>query len=286
MELKVLLVGSSGFIGKQIHFEMLQQQWEVFELNRSFSGGEGFFNTDAVRALLYSEKFECIISTAWTTSHATYKESATNLDFESATENLAVEAKACEIPIFVSLGSSAEYGLSNLEADSIDSMLRPTDLYSHSKLNTYLSLTNIFKDSSTRFIWPRIFQPYGYGQDSKRFIPYLISCFASQSPPKINNPHHIYDWINVKDVAKAIVFLIRSELGGAVDVGTGIGTSNIDLANLILRNMGSGNILSVPPSNNEVQGLVMSRRSLLLDRGWKPSISLNSGIRDLIEPKL
>ncbi len=285
MEVKVLLVGSSGFIGKQIHFEVLQQQWQVFELNRSFSGGQGIFGKDAVRTLLSSKKFDCVISTAWTTSYATYRESASNLDFESATVNLAVEARACDIPIFVSLGSSAEYGVSNLEADSIDSTLRSTDLYSRSKINTFISLTDIFKDSSTRFIWPRIFQPYGYGQDSKRFIPYLISCFASKSLPKINNPHHIYDWINVKDVAEAIVFLVRSELGGAVDVGTGIGTSNIDLANLILRNMGSENSLGVPPSNNQVQGLVMSNKSILLDRGWKPSISLNSGIRDLIDPK-
>lgn len=284
--MKVLLIGSTGFIGKQIHIEILRQKWQVVELNRNFSGGSGFFDEDQIRALLNNEKFDCIITTAWVTSHETYRKSERNLNFATATESLAFEARRCEIPIFVALGSSAEYGENNLEASCINSVLKPIDQYSLSKINTFNALTNIFKDSNTRFIWPRIFQPYGRGQDPKRFIPYLVSSFAKQTSPSIKNPYDKYDWINVTDVAKAITFSINNLISGAVDVGTGVGTSNIDLANSVLRIMGSNESLRPPISNFEIKGLVMSSQSLIFDYGWRPTIELDSGIRDLIASKL
>jgi dTDP-6-deoxy-L-talose 4-dehydrogenase (NAD+) len=286
LELKVLLIGSTGFIGKQIHIEMLRQKWQVVELNRGFSGGSGFLDSDQIRALLNNEKFDCIISTAWITSHDTYRKSEENWNFATATESLAFEARRCETPIFVALGSSAEYGANNLEASSINSVLIPVDQYSSSKINTFNALTNIFKNSNTRFIWPRIFQPYGRGQDPNRFMPYLISSFAKQTSPNIKNPYDKYDWINVTDIAKAIIFSINNLISGAVDVGTGIGTANIDLANSILRNMGSNETFRPSISNVEIRGLVMSNQSRLFDYGCSPTIELDFGIRDLIASKL
>ena len=88
------------------------------------------------------------------------------------------------------------------------------------------------------------------------------------------------------DVAKAIIFSINNLISGAVDVGTGIGTTNIDLANSILRNMGSNESLRPSISNVEIRGLVMSNQSRLFDYGWSPTIELDFGIRDLIASKL
>jgi nucleoside-diphosphate-sugar epimerase len=280
--LKVLLVGSTGFIGKQIYAEMLKNSWKVMELNHSFSGGLGFFDRDLIKNLLAQEKFDCVVSTAWTTSHSTYRESKVNFEYQSATENLAREAKSSNVGIFVALGSSAEYGSDNLQANSLDSELRASDSYSRSKIDTFNTLSHLFRDSNTRFIWPRIFQPFGSGQDSKRFIPYLISSFNKNKTPDIANPNHIYDWVNVSDVAKAIIFSITNSVNGAVDVGTSIGTSNKDLARLVFQAVASTATLPNFSSADGVQGLVMSTKSLLLSSGWKPDVDLISGVRELV----
>jgi dTDP-6-deoxy-L-talose 4-dehydrogenase (NAD+) len=280
--LKVLLVGSTGFIGKQIYAEMLKNNWKVMELNRSFSGGRGFFDQDSIKHLLAKEEFDCVVSTAWTTSHSTYRESKVNFEYQFATENLAREAKGSNVGIFVALGSSAEYGSYNLQANCLDSELRANDSYSRSKIDTFNTLSHLFRDSNTRFIWPRIFQPFGSGQDPKRFIPYLISSFINNRTPDIANPSHIYDWVNVSDVAKAIIFSITKPVNGAVDVGTSIGTSNKDLARLVSQAVASTGTLPNFSSEEGVQGLVMSTKSVLLSSGWKPDVDLISGVRELV----
>ncbi len=280
--MKVLLVGSSGFIGRQIHAEMLKNNWKVTELNTNFSSGLGFFDKDSMKLLFAQEEFDCVVSAAWTTSHDTYRESKVNFEYQSATENLARVVKDSKIGIFVALGSSAEYGSFNLRANCLDSELKATDSYSRSKIDTFYSLSHIFSDSTTRFIWPRIFQPFGHGQDPKRFIPYLITKFKENETPEIMNPEHVYDWVNVSDVAKAIIFSINNPLSGAVDVGTGIGTSNRDLARLVFQEIASMAELPSFSSAKDVQGLVMSAKSVLPSSGWKPQYDLISGVRELI----
>jgi nucleoside-diphosphate-sugar epimerase len=171
-------------------------------------------------------------------------------------------------------------------ASCIDSELKAVDAYSRSKIDTFTTLSEIFNDSQTRFIWPRIFQTFGRGQDPKRFIPYLISSFKNNISPEIINPSHVYDWIHVSDVAKAIIFSIKNQVEGAVDVGTSIGTSNKELANSIFNEVASATNSPIFSSINKAQGLVMSNKSVLLDYGWKPEVDLNCGIRELIVSKL
>lgn len=284
--MRVLLVGSTGFIGRQIHFELSQQGWDVIELNRTDSNRLGYANKEALADVFSKFSFDCIISSAWTTSHSTYRNSDENFVHQRATENLALEAKRYRVPIFVALGSAAEYGNHNLAASSLMSDLKSVDKYSSAKISTFQSLTKIFDATSTLFIWPRIFQPYGHRQDSKRFLPYLISSVSSQNEPEIRNPNDVCDWISVVDVAKAIVYSVMNKIGGALDVGTGVGTSNLEIANIILSILGRQDIPPLPSLIPVKHGLVMSPNTPLTNHGWCPEINLRSGIKDLVSEEI
>ena len=284
--MKVLLIGSRGFIGQEILLQLNQLGWEVTEFNRTEKNPLGYMNKLAVTELFANYSFECVISTAWTTSHSTYRDSNENFQHQAATENLALEAKHYSIPIFVALGSAAEYGDNNLAATSLSSTLKPVDNYSSAKISTFLSLTRIFESTSTLLIWHRIFQPYGHGQDPNRFLPTLISNITSGSKMEIKNPEHIYDWINVVDVAKAVLYSIKNKIGGAIDVGTGIGTSNIQLARLVSNVFEMKNLAQKNSLESQVLGLVMDADTPLVNHGWVPELALEFGIKDLVSKKL
>jgi nucleoside-diphosphate-sugar epimerase len=279
---KVLLIGGRGFIGREILLQLKQLGWEVTEFNRTETNPLGYMNKLAVTELFANHSFDCVISTAWNTSHATYRDSSENFQHQAATENLASEAKRYSVPIFVALGSAAEYGDNNLAATSLSSILKPVDNYSSAKISTFLSLTRIFESTGTLLIWHRIFQPYGHGQDPNRFLPTLISNVSSGFKMEIKNPEHIYDWINVIDVAKAILYSIKYKIGGAIDVGTGIGASNKQLASVVSSIFGLKNLASEASVDSQVQGLVMDSNTHLLNHGWVPEFTLESGIKDLV----
>ena len=280
--MKILLIGGRGFIGREILLQIKQLGWEVTEFNRTVTNPLGYMNKLAVTELFANHSFDCVISTAWNTTHSTYRDSSENFQHQAATENLASEVKHYSVPIFVGLGSAAEYGDNNLAANSLSSILKPVDNYSNAKISTFLSLTRIFESTGTLLIWHRIFQPYGHGQDPNRFLPTLISKVTSGSKMEIKNPEHIYDWINVTDVAKAVLYSIKNKIGGAIDVGTGLGTSNEQLASVVSNVLGVKFLESQASSDSQVKGLVMDSNTHLLNHGWVPEFALESGIRDLV----
>ena len=283
--MKVLLIGGRGFIGREILLQLKQLGWEVTEFNRTETNPLGYMNKLAVTELFANHSFDCVISTAWNTAHSTYRDSSENFQHQAATEYLASEAKHYSVPIFVALGSAAEYGDNNLAANSRSSILKPVDNYSSAKISTFLSLTKIFESTDTLLIWHRIFQPFGHGQDPNRFFPTLISQVSSGSKMEIKNPEHIYDWINVTDVAKAVLYSIKNKIGGAIDVGTGIGTSNKQLASVVSNILGIQNLASKAFVDSQVQGLVMDSNTHLLNHGWVPDFTLESGIKDLVSKR-
>lgn len=280
--MKVLLIGGRGFIGREILLQIKQLGWEVTEFNRTETNPLGYMNKLAVTELFANHSFDCVISTAWNTAHSTYRDSSENFQHQAATEYLASEAKHYSVPIFLALGSAAEYGDNNLAATSLSSTLKPVNNYSSAKISTFFSLTRIFESTDTLLIWHRIFQPYGRGQDPNRFLPTLISKVSSGSKMEIKNPEHIYDWINVIDVAKAVLYSIKNKIGGAIDVGTGIGTSNKQLASVVSNVYGFKNVALKASVDSQVQGLVMDSNTHLLNHGWVPNFALESGIKDLV----
>jgi nucleoside-diphosphate-sugar epimerase len=72
-----------------------------------------------------------------------------------------------------------------------------------------------------------------------------------------------------------------SDLPSEIDVGTGIATTNWDLAKLVARHLGKESVLDFQPvqTNTHVQqGLVVGMNSPLHARGWRPMDTLETGL--------
>lgn len=279
--MKYLLVGSNGFIGSQVANLLESNHNEVVRIDSNFAAGRGFFDYEAMDELFLSHKFDCVITTAWNTDSKTYRNSLKNINYAEATLNLSKQSVRYEIPKFVALGSAAEYGATNLNCRADASELVETDQYSSSKISTFQSIKSLLEFSETSFVWFRVFQPYGRNQDTNRFLPYLISNIESGMEPVIKHPRFVFDWTHTKDIARAIMYAIENDFEGAVDVGTGVGTSNLDLFKLLTKTYGIEFGSMGDSLDSKVQGLVMSQDAKLLKTGWRPQIDLATGLANL-----
>jgi nucleoside-diphosphate-sugar epimerase len=272
--MKILIVGSNGFLGRTFMNQMKHLGHEIHQLNRS-SVSSGFFDYANVKTILKENQFDCVISFAWITNLANYRNSAENEKYRDATINLAIESKMNSVPLFVGIGSAAEYGNQNLNCDSSSSSLIKSDAYSSAKIETFQELTRVF--GKNEFIWARIFQPYGFGQDRNRFLPYLIDAQLTGKEAAIRNPNYTCDWISSDDIASGLIHLISNHLFGPYDIGTGIATANWELAELVGLPLPGG--LDLSPSN----GLVVSSESPILHSGWKPEKKLRAEITSMLK---
>lgn len=272
--MKILIVGSNGFLGRTFMNQMKHLGHEIHQLNRS-SVSSGFFDYANVKTILKGNRFDCVISFAWITNLANYRNSAENEKYRDATINLAIESKMNSVPLFVGIGSAAEYGNQNLNCNSSSSSLIKSDAYSSAKIETFQELTRIFGE--TEFIWARIFQPYGSGQDHNRFLPYLIDSQFTGKKIEIRNPSYICDWISSEDIARGLIHLISNELFGPFDIGTGIATANWELAELV------GLSVKAEIDFSPLNGLVVSPQSPIFHSGWKPESELRGEIRSMLK---
>ena len=80
---------------------------------------------------------------------------------------------------------------------------------------------------------------------------------------------HKRDWIHVKDVVRAIAYLMTSQYTGPIDIGTGESVSVLDLA----KSMGMGHLPIKEDTPNEPDELC-AYTSKLYELGWYPTVKI------------
>jgi dTDP-6-deoxy-L-talose 4-dehydrogenase (NAD+) len=191
-----------------------------------------------------------------------------------------------QIPFFVGIGSSAEYSIAVKTLDNKLDAGVPNTKYGHYKLLTFKYLSTMMAESETKFLWTRIFQAYGPRENKVRLIPSLINALTNDRLFEIHNPNTILDWITTRDISRAILFSIDEGLVGPIDIGTGNGTSVIDLANLIHSKIKRGGFNVTPYSDSHAREIrVASTESALFGLGWRANDSLSDGLDWVINSK-
>lgn len=287
MPLKICIVGGNGFIGSKLASRLRASGIDVLAMSRnpiSVSKDEirvDFFDYEQVENEISRYKPEILISTAWITTKTTYRSDVLNEKYKNATLNLGSIALRHNMKRIIVLGTCAEYGGNNSECVAGNSKLKPNDLYARMKVETYKELTRIFDSQYNRLTWARVFQPYGRGQDPSRFIPYIVHELRENRVPSISNPWAVSDWITTRDISSAIEFSMDSDLPPEIDVGTGIATTNWDLAKLVSRFLGKESLLDFEPFSTNThaqQGLVVGMNSPLHAKGWRPKDTFETGL--------
>lgn len=124
-----------------------------------------------------------------------------------------------------------------------------------------------------------------FASESAMVIPSLIRrAFSGENPFVVwGDGSPVRDFIHAKDVARAMMFLIEKGINVPVNVGSGTGTSIKELVEIVIKNMDTKPEIvwdASKPSGDKRRVLDVTR---ITEYGFKPSISLEDGIRDTMD---
>ncbi|MEK6934295.1 MAG: NAD-dependent epimerase/dehydratase family protein [Nanoarchaeota archaeon] len=151
---------------------------------------------------------------------------------------------------------------------------------------------SIYQNSNINSVIIRMPQPYGPGQQIKHHVGnagFIIGkALRNETINIFGNGQQLRDYIFVKDIAKAITQICKSEKTNnqIYNIGTGIGTKFKDFVTNIIEISNSGKFEHVPyPEDkleNETGSCVLDISKIKKDIGWSPETSLKEGLQKTI----
>lgn len=191
--------------------------------------------------------------------------------------------------------STAEvYGLQEKKLLKESLSLKPSSPYAVSKAAADLYLQMMFRTYDLNGTVMRPTNSYGRKFDTSFLIEYLITQMLKGEKIYIGAPNSIRDYMYVDDHVNAYVLAMKNPKANhqTYNVGTGIGTSNKELAETIAKKIGYNekNIVlgSYPPGYpyrppiSDQPSIILDSTKIRTDLNWAPKVSISRGIDKVI----
>jgi nucleoside-diphosphate-sugar epimerase len=288
-DLRVLVTGSTGFIGSAITTELLRLGITPITLRRPAAD---LFNPASVDALLRETRPTHLLHAAWITTPGVYWTSPENLRWYDASCRLFDRFIDLGGRRIVSLGTCAEYDWS--AATSADAgvchesatPLAPPSIYAQSKLRLWQYLESCAAAASISAAWARVFFLHGPGEHPARLVPSIITKLLRNQPADCSAGQHRRDYLHVADVGAACARLLLSEVTDPVNIGSGSAVAIRDLATTIADLLGRRDLLRIgaTPTRADEAPLVEADVTRLRDEvGFTPRFDLSAGLAHTID---
>lgn len=302
MATQVLVTGGAGFIGTHLCRALVQTGRKVRVLDLK-DPAEAVPGVDYVKGdVRHADTVKKVVQGIDAVYHLAAIASVPLCQehpYESTQTNLASTALVMENlkpgTRFVFAGSSAVYGDSGKEGESLSEDRPIENLASFYAAQKYGSETVIQQFQKSRGIPSvvfRFFNVYGPGQDPKSPYTGVITAFSEAikagRPLRLNGGGvQTRDFVSVHDIVKALILAIEVPAGACdaqpINLGTGQSVTIRKLAE-IMKAVSKSQVLlqDTPWREGDVHHSTanISRASQKL--GWKPSVSLENGLRELI----
>ena len=184
--------------------------------------------------------------------------------------------------------SSAIYGETVTLPVTEDHPTVPMSPYGLSKLTGELYVRMFGRLHGCEHVCLRYFNVFGDGQlfnPYSNVIPIFIERLLHDEELVIyGDGRQTRDFVHVRDVAEANHLAFRSMVcAGSFNVGTGVGSSLLDLIDILRRLHGPLAPRFVAPRAGEVRDSVADIRSVRAELGFRPTIALGEGVRAYYE---
>jgi dTDP-glucose 4,6-dehydratase len=197
--------------------------------------------------------------------------------------NVLQNAVSCQIPVLFT--SSVEvYGGNQGDVLIEDSRVNPLSPYAASKVGCEAIINSYRAAYDLTATTIRLTNLYGPWQAPDRIVPRLITQTLSGNQCEIDQGK-IRDFVHVKDAADALMKVLEKGVWNETfNVSSSIGTSNVDVAEMICKVSGNEMRFLHTSDRREKDGrgmaLVSCFQKLHDATGWFPTISLENGIQD------
>ena len=191
--------------------------------------------------------------------------------------------------------STAEvYGSQEKRPLKEETVLKPTSPYAVSKAAADIYLQMMFQTYGLNGTILRPANTYGRKFDVSFMVEYLVTQMLKGEKVYIGAPNSVRDYMCVDDHVNAYLLAMKKEeaKGQVFNVGTGVGTSNRELAERIADKIGydkNSMVIGSYPPGYPYRPLVSDQPHIVLDAtkiktrlGWRPTVSLDDGIDKVI----
>ena len=170
-----------------------------------------------------------------------------------------------------------------------DSAIKPASLYAYTKYAQEMMLKTMCPAMGIDYTIFRFQNVYGVGQSLKNPYTGILSVFSTLMLE--NKPVNIFedglesrDFVNVKDVAKGVIACLdnRKSNGEMINLGSGINTSVIEIAEILKKHYRSSSEIKVT-GDFRIGDIAHNKADISKAReilGFEPQISLNDGLAE------
>jgi nucleoside-diphosphate-sugar epimerase len=298
--MRVLITGAGGFIGSQVVRKVLQDGHPVVAVLRPGESPERLIDCldsvslvhcdlsdgEAVRRLVSETRPEKAIHLAWYVEPGKYWQAGENLDCVRMSLSLARALSKAGCSRFVGAGTCAEYDWDYGFLSENVTPLKPRSLYGICKNATREILQAFCAQAGMGFAWTRFFYLYGPTEAKERLIPYVVLTLLKGEVAKCTSGEQIRDFLHVEDAASAVWAVAKSNLSGAVNIGSGQPIKVRTIVETIAQHLQrEENVVlgALPTDPQEPLLLLADVRRLVSGVGWKPSLTLKEGVAKTCE---
>lgn len=294
MTIKLLLTGATGFIGRQV-LDHLGTAYEVHCTSRSkYRGSDAIWHQSDLRDAAACERLisevrpDILVHAAWTTEHGLFWESSENDRWLQAGRSLFSSFADNGGRRIIGCGTCAEYGgeSSSPRRESEDQgSARPASRYGQAKLELLQHLRSL----PVEYAWARIFFAYGPGEGSQRLVPSTIRSLLLGEPALCTSGTQVRDFIDVRDLGRAIAELVSSSITGAINLGQGEECSIARLVTVLGDLAGRPDLIrlgALPDRPGDPPCLVPDLNRQFKELRFAPRIDLLQGLSDSLNSTL
>jgi dTDP-glucose 4,6-dehydratase len=306
--MKILITGGAGFIGSNFirHILAQRKQYSIVNFDKLTYAG----NLDNLASIADDPRYRFVkgdicdttsvdaamVGCEWVVHFAAeshvdrsiYEPSAAIDTNVVGTFVLLQTARKQGIKRFVHISTDEVYGdIAPAAFAAEDSPIQPSSPYSASKASSDLLVRSYVRTYDFPALITRSSNNYGPYQFPEKFLPLMITNALDGKPlPIYGDGKQQRDWLHVEDNCRGVLAVLEhGRLGEVYNIGGLDIVENLTMAQHLLRILGKPETLLnyVKDRPGHDRRYALSCKKIDRDLGWKPSISLDDGLRQTIE---
>ena len=160
----------------------------------------------------------------------------------------------------------------------------PLSLYGLTKLHAEQAATALAERFGIPLCVGRIFSFSGPGQSDLYLLPSLVARIRGGAPEStlpLRGAMSVRDFLTTRQIVSAIECLFRARAKGVFNIGTGQGTTVLDLANAVAKRLGRSDVGFEWEKQDRTESLVADATKLR-QLGWEARRTLDEMIDDVL----